>query len=452
MPLPLLAAAAPGLIQAGASLFGAGKRKKEQAAAQRQFDADSAAVRNFQFENPNANLENTAEDLTINQQASQFQAQQNDASLSQGLDQFVQSGGGGGGAQAFAQAALQAKQGISADIAGQESANQALRAQQAAANQTAEAQGALALQNQQHSQLTANQGQSGQRLGAANASIQQAKSAFASGLGSAAGGVLGAGGDNLKAGLNFFGGEKKQETPLTRQSPFKNTGDGTAAVSYNPETKKYEGEGINRARTGQVTTGVGNYSRLRQLYGDTGYAAGGEDSKRLTGGERAAARDAWVAEGGSPEAFNANYSERDSALGQQWIQGQLAQQGRVQEDEAAFRQGQSDAFAGLDETGRREASLKLEQALRANPELRRSITGSGKGSHQAKKALGELFGKNRSERGEFTPERFQSVLKGLERAGVNPREYLQFLQPKEAPTKRMKTPFYRTKWMGGVSK
>ena len=452
MPIPALLAAAPGLIQAGASLFGGGKRRREQEAAQKQFDADQAAVRNFQFSNPYADQENTAEDLTVNQQAAQFGAQQTDAGLAQGLDQFVQSGGGGGGAQAFAQASLQAKQGAAADIARQEQGNQQIRAQQAALNQRLEAQGDIRLQGQQAQQLQGNLGLSGQRLGAANAARQQATQALTSGLGSAIGAGVGA----FNEGAGLFTSQRGQggteeETPLTRRSPFKNTGGTTAAVSYNPETKKYEGESINRTRTGQVSTGVGNYGRLRQLYGDTSYAAGGEDSKRLTGGERKAARDAWIAEGGAPDAFNANYSERDSALGQQWIQGQLAQQGRVQEDEAAFRQGQSDAFAGLDETGRREASLKLEQALRANPELRRSITGSGKGSHQAKKALGELFGKNRSERGEFTPERFQSVLKGLERAGVNPRDYLGFLKPKEAPTKR-KPPFKRAKWMGGVSK
>ena len=141
MPIPALLAAAPGLIQAGASLFGGGKRRREQRIAQQQFDADSAAVRNFQFSNPYADQENTAEDLTVNQQAAQFGAQQTDAGLAQGLDQFVQSGGGGGGAQSFAQASLQAKQGAAADIARQEQGNQALRAQQAALNQRLEAQG-----------------------------------------------------------------------------------------------------------------------------------------------------------------------------------------------------------------------------------------------------------------------------------------------------------------------
>ncbi len=193
MPLPLLAAAAPGLIQAGASLFGGRKRRREQQAAQKQFDADQAAVRNFQFTNPYKNQENTAEDLTVNQQASQFEAQQTDQSLAQGLDAIVAGGGGGGDATAIANAALQAGQAGSAKIAAQEQQNQQLRAQQAASNQRLEAQGEATLQNQQYGQAQQNFGQSGQRLSAANAARQQAKSALISGLGSAVGGAVGAG-------------------------------------------------------------------------------------------------------------------------------------------------------------------------------------------------------------------------------------------------------------------
>ena len=202
------------------------------------------------------------------------------------------------------------------------------------------------------------------------------------------------------------------------------------ALVFDPKTKRYSGRGLKRDRGGFISTGISSYSNLRKLYGDTTYAVGGEDSKRLTGSEYREARDAWVQKtGGSPEMFRQHWAESEGETGLKFVESQLAQAERVRLDMEEFRQGQTDAFAGLDETGRRDASHKLEQALRANPELRRSLTGSGRGSHQAKKALGELFGTNRSERGEFTPERFQSVLKGLERAGVNPRDYLGFLKP-----------------------
>ena len=105
-----------GAAQVAGSLIGGGKRRREEKAAQAQQQGDIDAVRNFQFTNAFKGLENTAEDLTVNQQASNFQAQQTDQALAGGLDAIVASGGGGG-AQAIANAALASKQGISADLA-----------------------------------------------------------------------------------------------------------------------------------------------------------------------------------------------------------------------------------------------------------------------------------------------------------------------------------------------
>ena len=140
MAIPALLAAAPGLIKAGASLFGGKKRRRAEQQAQAAQTAAKERVQNFQFKNPYANLENTAEDLTVNQQATNVQAQQTDQALAQGLDAITAGGGGGGDAQAIANAALQSKQNISADLAGQEAGIQQQVASQAAANQSAEAQ------------------------------------------------------------------------------------------------------------------------------------------------------------------------------------------------------------------------------------------------------------------------------------------------------------------------
>ena len=182
MPVPLLLAAAPGLIKAGASLFGGGKRRRAEAAAKQRQQAASSALQDFQFSNPYANLENTAEDLTVNQQATNVQAQQTDAALAQGLDSIVAGGGGAGGAQAIANAALQSKQGISADIAGQEQSNQALVAQQAASNQQLEAQGAQNLQQQQF-------GQTQQQFNLAQQDLSQAQQARANATNQLVGGI-----------------------------------------------------------------------------------------------------------------------------------------------------------------------------------------------------------------------------------------------------------------------
>ena len=85
-----------------------------------------------------ANLENTAEDLTVNTQAADFereQFQQSQANLLQNLQGAAGGSGVAGLAQALAnQGAQQARQ-SSASIGQQESANQAMAAQQAGAQQ-----------------------------------------------------------------------------------------------------------------------------------------------------------------------------------------------------------------------------------------------------------------------------------------------------------------------------
>lgn len=278
----IIGGALPGLIQAGASLFGGGKRRREQKAAQAQFDADQAAVRNFQFKNPYANLENTAEDLTVNQQATNVQAAQTDAALAAAQENIVASGaGGGGGAAALVAGALGAKQNIAADIAGQESANQAAAAQQAAQNQQLEAQGEQNLQQQQFSQLEGNLSQSGQRLGAANAARQQATQALVSGLGSAAGGALGAGGAGEK-GAGFFknlaAGFQQAHSPTARLSPLKNVEGGPVRQEYKADRfermkqlKAILDEGGSHAfgRVGDVGPGGNRFDQQYNIGGQT---------------------------------------------------------------------------------------------------------------------------------------------------------------------------------------
>ena len=246
MPIPLLLAAAPGLIKAGASLFGSGKRKREQQAAQRQFNADQASLRQFNFENTYANQENVFEDARVNTQATEFQAQQNDQALAQGLNAAVSSNLGGVSAQAFANASLQADQGLSADIARQEEQNQArTRAFQGQLNQQ-EAAGADFVQtrgyqkNQQLVNLSAG------RLGAANQARERATAQLAGGLGDAFGGVLTGGLGNLDAGKSFFGSpitRKKELSPLER--------------IYGEQTYGHQGSGYNKDKLKNAKPNIG---------------------------------------------------------------------------------------------------------------------------------------------------------------------------------------------------
>ena len=191
-----------GAAQAVGSIVGSRGRKREQRAAQQEFNQAKDAYQNFDFQNQYANLENTAEDLTVNQQASNFQAAQNDQALASVQDTIAQTGGGGGGATALANAALQAKQGASADLAGQESGNQQVRAQQAATNQQLEAQGATAIQQQKYAQKGEILDLAGDRLGAANAARQKATQDLIGGVGSIAGGIASGGLSGLG---NLFG-------------------------------------------------------------------------------------------------------------------------------------------------------------------------------------------------------------------------------------------------------
>ena len=101
-----------------------------------------------QLTNRFANMENVFEDLTVNQQEAQFQAQQGAqqrANVMQSMKGAAGSSGIAGLAQALAnQGALQTQR-ISASIGQQETRNQALAARGAASVQQAERQGAASV-------------------------------------------------------------------------------------------------------------------------------------------------------------------------------------------------------------------------------------------------------------------------------------------------------------------
>ena len=110
----------------------AGKAAKEQTrianAAQEQLDAMTAS--RPEFTNPYANLKNQFENLdnpyanlTVSTEAFKMQAEQADMALANSLDVMMETGMGAGGATALAQAALQSKKSVAADIEQQEKAN-----------------------------------------------------------------------------------------------------------------------------------------------------------------------------------------------------------------------------------------------------------------------------------------------------------------------------------------
>ena len=188
MALPIMGLIG-GATQIAGSLIGGRRRRRQARQAEAAFNTARQQFQDFQFENPYAGLENTFEDATINQQATQFQAQQTDAALAQALQAATMAGGAPGGAQAIAQAALQSKAGISADIAKQEQANQVRAlAQEAKLNQlTARGEDTLQARNYARTQQMLNL--ASVEKNAADQARAQATAALTGGIGSILGGI-----------------------------------------------------------------------------------------------------------------------------------------------------------------------------------------------------------------------------------------------------------------------
>jgi len=196
MPVPILAVAGAvqGLTGIAGSMIGGRARRREQAAAQRQMNQRMAAYEDMQFTNPYAGLENTYEDLTVNQQQAQFLAQQQQQGLANTMG-ALQGAAGGSGIAALAQAMsnqqAQNLQQASASIGQQEARNQQLTAQGAAQTQLYQAQGEAMVEGREQARTETLLGMSQQRLAAANQARQQATEQLMGGIGDLVGGGLG---------------------------------------------------------------------------------------------------------------------------------------------------------------------------------------------------------------------------------------------------------------------
>ena len=264
MPIPALLAAAPGLIKAGASLFGAGKRKRAEAEAQKRFDQQQANLENFQFENPYANQENVYEDQTVNQEQFAGQRQQNQQNLANVLESAQDSGNFN--PQQFAQLAQQQEAGISQQIGQQERQNQQQALGEQSRLNTAEAQGAANLQQQQHGQVQQQFNLGQQNLAQAQQARQQATQDLVGGIAGAAG-AFGSAHFDPKAVAGRQAARAAKETPTQRmkdnplkrlygETPFKQDPDaelkaameahkkrGKSTFQSNKLAKFYGGEG-----------------------------------------------------------------------------------------------------------------------------------------------------------------------------------------------------------------
>lgn len=186
------------------------QRKQEQAAANAELAKRREAFDSQKFTNPYANLENTYEDLTINQQQAEFQAQQfaqSQANTMEGLRQAAGGSGIAGLAQSLANQGQLAAQKASASIGQQEATNQRQAAQQEMSNQRLIAQGQSAVEKRRSTMIQNQLEMAAGRKQAADAARTQAATNQMSAIGEIAGGVAGGitrGMTNINEGSGFF--------------------------------------------------------------------------------------------------------------------------------------------------------------------------------------------------------------------------------------------------------
>ena len=178
-----------GLTGIASGIIGSGKRKREQAAAQKEYDQTKSAFENLDTSNVYKDMENTMEDLTVNQEAAQFAAQQNQQSQANIMNTMSGAAGGSGIAtmtQALMGQAQAGNRQASIDIGKQEQANQAAERKQAGNLQLYERKGELISRDAENEKTSTLLGMSQQRLGAANQARQDATNAIVGGVGSLA--------------------------------------------------------------------------------------------------------------------------------------------------------------------------------------------------------------------------------------------------------------------------
>jgi len=139
--MTVVAAGVGAAVSIGGGIFGASRARKEARRRERQAKKLEAKLNRLeanrqQIINPyegvtslSGMLSNPFEKLTVATKATELQIEQTDQALANTLDTLRATGASAGGATALAQAALQSKKGIAADIERQESANNAQRLQ-----------------------------------------------------------------------------------------------------------------------------------------------------------------------------------------------------------------------------------------------------------------------------------------------------------------------------------
>ena len=140
MPAPFLAMGISAGVSALSGLFGAGKARRAARKARQQADALNKQIANLEKNrqaviNPYENVKdlssmvtNPFANLQVATKAAEIKGAETDIALATTLDTLRATGAGAGGATALAQAALQSKKNVAADIEAQEKSNEDKRA------------------------------------------------------------------------------------------------------------------------------------------------------------------------------------------------------------------------------------------------------------------------------------------------------------------------------------
>ena len=186
-------AAGIGVVSGGAKAISGGVQKKKakaaQAAAQAELDAQKKAFENLDRSNPYANLENTMEDLTVNQEEAQFTAETQAQSQANILGDLRGSAGGSGIAalaQTLANQGSENARKSAISIGKQEQANQMKERAEAGAIQKAERQGDIMSRNMEAEKVDTLMRMSGQDVAAQRQAVAAADAKMWDGISSAA--------------------------------------------------------------------------------------------------------------------------------------------------------------------------------------------------------------------------------------------------------------------------
>jgi hypothetical protein len=200
----MIAGGVQGLTGIAGGIIGSGARKREQRAAQKEFNTRKAQYEMQDTSNLYKNMENVYEDLTVNQQEANFISQKQDQGMANIMNSMQGAAGGSGIAalaQSLANQQSQNAQQAAVSIGSQEAGNQMAERGMAAKLDVMEREGEQASRDAEREKVETLLGMSQQRLGAANAARAAATKSIVGGVGN----LVGAGASLLdaKQGMNM---------------------------------------------------------------------------------------------------------------------------------------------------------------------------------------------------------------------------------------------------------